>query len=107
MAALRRSKADTERELETLNTSLRTESNGLRTDMDSVVRELQAIINTKMGLELEIAAYRKLLEGEENRHVNSLFSGVTLHDEVGRVDKVQGPRPKCRGPEFPAKNFLK
>ena len=91
MAALRRSKADTERELETLNTSLRTESNRLRTDMDSVMRELQAIINTKMGLELEIAAYRKLLEGEENRHVNSLFSGVTLHDGVGRVDKVQGP----------------
>ena len=106
MAALRRSKADTERELETLNTSLRTESNRLRTDMDSVMRELQAIINTKMGLELEIAAYRKLLEGEENRHVNSLFSGVTLHG-VSRVDKVQGHRPQCRGPEFPAKKFLK
>ena len=105
MAALRRSKADTERELETLNTSLRTESNRLRTDMDSVMRELQAIINTKMGLELEIAAYRKLLEGEENRHVNSLFSGVILHG-VGRVDKVQGPRPECRGPSSRQKIFL-
>ena len=66
--ALRRSKADSERELETENATLRTESNGLRTQMDSIIRELQTIMNTKMDLELEIAAYRKLLEGEENRY---------------------------------------
>jgi len=53
--------------MEAENTSLRTESNGLRMEMDSITRELQAVMNTKMGLELEISAYRKLLEGEENR----------------------------------------
>lgn len=70
--ALRRSKEDRERELEAKNTSMRTESNGLTTEMDSIMRELQDIINTKMGLELEIAAYRKLLEGEENRYALTL-----------------------------------
>jgi len=37
--------------------------------MDAVLKELQTIIDTKLGLELEIAAYRKLLEGEEARCV--------------------------------------
>jgi len=36
--------------------------------MDAVLKELQTIIDTKLGLELEIAAYRKLLEGEEARY---------------------------------------
>jgi len=65
--ALRRCKEDGERELEAQNTLLRTESSGLKTELDSIMKELQAIINAKMSLELEIAAYRKLLESEENR----------------------------------------
>jgi len=39
----------------------------IRAEMDAVLKELQTIIDTKLGLELEIAAYRKLLEGEEAR----------------------------------------
>lgn len=39
----------------------------LRAEMEAVLKELQNIIDTKLGLELEIAAYRKLLEGEEAR----------------------------------------
>jgi len=35
--------------------------------MEAILQELQRIMDTKLGLELEIAAYRKLLEGEENR----------------------------------------
>jgi len=67
IAALRRSKQDSERDLESRNTLLRTESNALKSELDSIMKELQAIINAKMRLELEIAAYRKLLESEENR----------------------------------------
>ena len=37
--------------------------------MEAILKELQEIMDTKLGLELEIAAYRKLLEGEENRYV--------------------------------------
>jgi len=39
----------------------------LRAEMEAILLELQNIMDTKLGLELEIAAYRKLLEGEESR----------------------------------------
>jgi len=65
--ALRRAKEDSERQMEADNATLRREQDGLRGDLESILRELQNIMDTKMGLELEIAAYRKLLEGEENR----------------------------------------
>ena len=65
--ALRREKEDRERELEAENSALVDESRRLRAELDAVMRELQNIMNTKMSLEMEIAAYRKLLESEENR----------------------------------------
>jgi len=39
----------------------------LQAELESVLKELQDLMDAKLGLELEIAAYRKLLEGEENR----------------------------------------
>jgi len=65
--ALRRAKDDRERELEADNATMRREAEGLRSELESILRELQMIMDNKMGLELEIAAYRKLLEGEETR----------------------------------------
>jgi intermediate filament protein if len=64
---LRREKEERERELEAENTELKGEVAKLRAEMEAILKELQDIMDTKLGLELEIAAYRKLLEGEENR----------------------------------------
>lgn len=64
---LRREKEERERDLESENGELREEVAKLRAEMDCILKELQHLMDTKLGLELEIAAYRKLLEGEENR----------------------------------------
>jgi len=72
---LRREKEDRERELEDENTELKGELAKLRAEMDAVLKELQTIVDSKLGLELEIAAYRKLLEGEETRYVTHCPGG--------------------------------
>lgn len=65
---LKRGKEDSEREWESRNALLRDETHGLRGDLDAVMHELEGLLGTKMTLDLEIAAYRKLLEYEENRN---------------------------------------
>ena len=50
----------------------------LRAEMEAILRELQSIMDSKLGLELEIAAYRKLLEGEETR----LKDALQLHSNI-------------------------
>ena len=64
---LKLEREDRQRELEEENNQLKMEVAKLRAEMEAILKELQAIIDTKLGLELEIAAYRKLLEGEETR----------------------------------------
>jgi Skp family chaperone for outer membrane proteins len=68
---LRREKETRERELENENAELKGEVAKLRAELEAILKELQDIMDTKLGLELEIAAYRKLLEGEETRYNNS------------------------------------
>lgn len=68
--ALRREKEDRERELEAENASLRSDISILRAELDAVMSELQNLLGTKMSLDLEIAAYRKLLDFEERRAGN-------------------------------------
>ncbi len=64
---MRRDYEEKEREWESENTELKTDVAKLRAELEAILKELQELMDTKLGLELEIAAYRKLLEGEENR----------------------------------------
>lgn len=64
---LKREKDEVQRRLGDENNDLKNEVVQLRSELDAIIKELERISDTKLGLELEIAAYRKLLEGEENR----------------------------------------
>lgn len=56
-----------ERELLDENQRLGQNVASMRAELDAINKELQDLQDTKLSLELEISAYRKLLEGEENR----------------------------------------
>jgi len=94
---LKREKEERERELEDENMQLQSDVAKLRAEMEAMIKELERIVDTKLGLELEIAAYRKLLEGEENRTglkklVDSIVSGQEQEDlyTMRQTEKTSG-----------------
>lgn len=92
--ALRREKDEKEREMENEIMELKGEVVKLRAEMDAMLKELEHIIDTKLGLEMEIAAYRRLLEGEESRSglrdvINSLVSTSTEQEESFTIRQTE------------------
>jgi len=69
---LRNDKEERERQLQDENAELQGNIAKMRAELEAIMKEMQDLMDTKLGLELEIAAYRKLLEGEENRCVGGL-----------------------------------
>lgn len=63
---LTRQMNEREGELESENNNLQIEVAKLCAEKESIVKEFEDLKDAKLGLELEISAYRKLLEGEDN-----------------------------------------
>ncbi|NP_001191653.1 cytoplasmic intermediate filament protein A [Aplysia californica] len=64
---LARQVSDMERELESERLKYHTDITSLETELQAVMEQLQVLMDAKLSMELEIACYKKLLEGEESR----------------------------------------
>ncbi|XP_014776800.1 60 kDa neurofilament protein [Octopus bimaculoides] len=64
-------------DLEHEKESHRADVERLQLDLEAMMKELRDLMDAKLSMELEIAAYRKLLEGEEHRiSLTSMVSAV-------------------------------
>ncbi|PAA60140.1 hypothetical protein BOX15_Mlig001101g7 [Macrostomum lignano] len=96
---IRREAEDAERQFEMEHGRLRAELAGANATLEEYLAEVQSLTDAKLSLELEIHAYRKLLEGEEIRlkpeakaEAESLMNDVT-HATAAELPEPPPPPP--------------